>query len=175
MKTASTNTPASKRLSLHSPPSSTISSHLTAFRSRFLHLLFETKFYLLSLSNVSQSQGWRRWCLGLDAESPTGAGGALWGAHHTGHWLALAHPRLVFHPPLHYKCIQRILGIAFFFVLFIMLCTASELLRQFQDDSRNQKIHCCLSVKARWQCFWDAIGLALITFFLKRAHSIRLK
>ena len=157
MTPASTNAPASKRLSLHSlPPRQSLPTWLLvdhAFSSFFLK-----PSSICWVCPSSQSQGWRRWCLGLDAKSPTGAGGALWGAHGT---LALAHPRVVFHPPLHYKCIQRILGIAFLFVLFIMLCTASELLRQFQDDSRNQKIHCCLSVvKARWQCFWDAIGLA---------------
>ena len=165
METASTKAPASKRLSLHSlPPRQSLPTWLLvdhAFSS----------FYLKSSSicwvcptspslkvgdvDVSVSTPSHRLAPAARSEAHT--------TRDTGWlWRILA---LFFILLFIINVYSASLQLHFFFVLFIMLCTASELLRQFQDDSRNQKIHCCLSVKARWQCFWDAIGLALISFF----------
>ena len=112
MKTASTNAPASKRLSLHSlpPPRQSLPTWLPVDHA-FSSFFFETKFFLFSLSRLPVSRletlmsrsrrqvtDWRR-RRALRRTRDTGSGASS----------------LFFHPPLHYKCIQRILGIAFLF------------------------------------------------------------
>ena len=147
MTTASTTAPASKRLSLHSlPPRQSLPTWLLvdhAFSSFFFQ---SSSFSSVCPTSPSLKVG----DVDVSVSTPSHRlAPAARSEAHTGHWLwrILA---LFFILLFIINVYSASLESHFFFVLFIMLCTASELLRQFQDDSRNQKIYCCLSVvKAR--------------------------